>query len=62
MTSPMQGLDARCCATAYSILNFAGQARQVKGRLKNINEQINVSDFLVFHQLIFTVKLPQNLK
>ena len=54
--------DARCRATAYSILNFAGQARQAKGQLKNINGQINVSGLLVFYQLIFMVNLPQNLK
>ena len=29
-------------ATDYSILDFARQAQQTKGRLKNINGQINV--------------------
>ena len=41
-----------------SILDFAGQAQETKGRLKNINGQINVSGLLVFYQLIFMVNLP----
>ena len=40
------------------ISDFAGQARQAEGRLKNINGQINVSGLLVFYQLIFMVNLP----
>ena len=58
MTLPMQGLDARCHATAYSILNIAGQANKLKDDSKNINGQINVSGLLVFHQLLFMVNLP----
>ena len=42
----------------YSILDFAGRAKETKGRLKNINGQINVSGLLVFYQLIFMVNLP----
>ena len=59
MTSPIQSLDARCHAImAYSIFDFARQAQQAKGRLKNINGQINISGLLVFHQLTFMVNLP----
>ena len=47
-----------CHGLAYSILNFAGQARQAKGQFKIINGQINVSGLLVFHQLVFVVNLP----
>ena len=60
----MQGarckVQPRCKAATdyYSILDFAGQAQQTKGRLKNINGQINVSGLLVFYQLIFMVNLP----
>ena len=51
-------VQPRCkVATDYSILDFAGQAQQTKGRLKNINGQINVSGLLVFYQLIFMVNL-----
>ena len=59
----MQGarckVQPRCKVTTdYFILDFAGQAQQTKGRLKNINGQINVSGLLVFYQLIFMVNLP----
>ena len=37
-------------ATAYSILDFAVQAQQAKGRLKNVNGEINVRGLLVFYQ------------
>ena len=53
----MQGLGCKV-ATAYSILTFAGQAQQAKGRLKNIDGQINVSGLLVYYQLFFVVNLP----
>ena len=53
----MQGLGCKV-ATAYFILDFAGQAQQAKGRLKNINGQINVSGLLVYYQLFFMVNLP----
>ena len=44
MTLPMQGPDARYRVTAYSILNFAGQAQHAKGQFKKyLNGQINVS-------------------
>ena len=56
MTSPRCKMP--CHGPAYSILNFAGQARQAKGLFKNINGQINVSGLLVFHQLVFVVNLP----
>ena len=52
-------MQPRCkVATDYSILDFARQAQQTKGRLKNIYGQINVSGRLVFYQLIFMVNLP----
>ena len=54
-------VQPRCkVATDYSILDFAGQAQQTKGRLKNINVngQTNVSGLLVFYQVIFMVNLP----
>ena len=53
----MQGPGCKV-ATAYSILDFAVQAQQAKGRLKNVNGQINVRGLLVFYQLIFMVNLP----
>ena len=54
----MQGLNGRCHAKAYPILNFAGQVLQLKDDSKIINRQINVSGLLVFHGLIFMVNLP----
>ena len=46
---------------AYSVLDFAGKARQVKERFqncKNRKQQINVSGLLVFCKLFFMVNLP----
>ena len=50
----MQGPGCKV-ATAYFILDFAVQAEQAKGRLKNVDGQINVSGLLVFYQLISRV-------
>ena len=57
-TSPMAMQPRYKVATDYSILDFAGQAQQTKGRLKNINGHINVIGLLVFYQLIFMANLP----
>ena len=58
--SPMAMQPIYKVATDYSILDFARQAKQTKGRLKNINGHvyINVSSWLLFYQLIFMVNLP----
>ena len=53
----MQGLGCKV-ATAYSTLDFAGQAQEAKGSLQNINGHRNVSGLLVYYQLFFMVNLP----